>query len=175
MPGTRHFCESLHCGALLPVVVEAIGELRAAQGDDCIGAVHGPEHTRAFQAGTDHAAASGFNHTGADEQILTAELVIPHALGMAFKVGGLALDRRVQLGRVAMDAAQGLDQMLDAPLVELLLAAASSIAPVYVVERASRRGRPSASSPVWVKTQPSLTSRVRATAVTGMPVPSMAM
>ena len=46
---------------------------------------------------------------------------MPHVLGMAFEVGRLELQLLDRLGRVGPDAAQRLDRVFDAPLVEPLL------------------------------------------------------
>jgi len=53
-----------------------------------------------FQAGTDDSLASGFDDTRADEQVLTAELRVPHTFGISLKVVCLSADliRNIGIG-----------------------------------------------------------------------------
>ena len=71
--------------ACFPIVLEAVVEVPAAQGDDGVGAVDGSEHAGLFEAGADYGFAAGFNPTRADEQMLAAELWVAHTLGIGSK------------------------------------------------------------------------------------------
>ena len=57
--------------------------MAASEGDDVIGSANGPEHARLFETGSDDSFASGFDHTGADEQVLAPELGVAHARGVS--------------------------------------------------------------------------------------------
>jgi len=50
-----------------------------------------------FAVGTDYGLAASFDDTGADEQVLTTEFGIAHALGVVVKVTGLNADPFRQL------------------------------------------------------------------------------
>ncbi len=108
-PGARRFCETY---AMARSAQQSSKRLEgcAAEGDDCIGSVHGPEPSRALQA-ADHCEPARCNHSRADEEILAAELGVAHAVGMALEIG-----------------------CLDAPLVELLLAPAHTVAALFLVQ-----------------------------------------
>ncbi len=60
--------------------------MTTSQGDDRVGTTEGPEHTGLFEAGTDDGSATGFDHAGADKQVLAAKLGVAHARGVALKV-----------------------------------------------------------------------------------------
>ena len=75
-----------------PWVVEAIGVLHASEGSDRIGACRAPSPPGESQPAIDYAAGSGFNDTKADEQVLTAELAVPHMFGIAFAGGRLNVE-----------------------------------------------------------------------------------
>jgi hypothetical protein len=45
-----------------------------------------PEHAGLFEAGADNGLITGLDDTGADEQMLAAELWISHACGISLKV-----------------------------------------------------------------------------------------
>ena len=57
-----------------PSVLKAAVEVTAPESQDGIGAAHGPEHAGLFEALSDDGLAAGFDNTGADEQVLLAEL-----------------------------------------------------------------------------------------------------
>ena len=105
-----------------------------AESGVCTCAVRGPKHPRALQT-AHHCAAARFNHSRTDEEILAAELGVAHALGMPLEASGLDPHRLAQFGCVGPDASQRPDQMLDAPLVELLLAPAHPAPAVLAVRR----------------------------------------
>jgi hypothetical protein len=47
--------------AALPVILKAAIEISTAQSQDGVGSPDGPEHSRAFETGSDHRFASGFD------------------------------------------------------------------------------------------------------------------
>jgi hypothetical protein len=71
-----------------------------SQRNDRVGTTSRPEHAGLFQAGTDDSLASGFDDTRADEQVLTAELRVPHTFGISLKVVCLSADliRNIGIG-----------------------------------------------------------------------------
>ena len=107
-------------GASFPVVFELAAEPAAAQGDDRVGAAHGPEYSGALSSRGDHLLAAGLDHPRADKQTLTTKLGISHPLRMAFAVvrlvgepvGGLFVRRG--------ERAQGFPPHLDLASIELV-------------------------------------------------------
>jgi hypothetical protein len=75
-------------------------------------------------AETDHRFAAGFYHSGADEQMLTAELGVSHALGISLKAVRLRADFFQDFGVGWFGGAQGENQLFDFGFIEqtLLLA-----------------------------------------------------
>src|SRR5690242_5190173 len=95
--------------------------MAASQGDDGIGAANRPEHSRLFEAGTNYGLASSLNHTGANEQMLTAELGIAHTLGVPVEVNRLDAKLVGDLGIGGFDGPQRADQLFDLPVVKPVL------------------------------------------------------
>ncbi len=60
--------------------------MTTSQGDDGVGAADGPEHAGLFESRADHGLAASFDYTGANEEMLTAELRVAHAIGISLKV-----------------------------------------------------------------------------------------
>jgi len=58
----------------------------AADCEDGVGAVHGPEHARPFQPGTYHRLAAGFDDARANEQVLASKLGIAHPFRIPLEV-----------------------------------------------------------------------------------------
>ena len=83
---------------VLPIIVELPAMAAAAKRDEGVGTANGPEHAGTLEAGTHHGFASGFDHAGAHEEVLLAELGIAHACRIPFEVVGLCADRCRQLG-----------------------------------------------------------------------------
>src|SRR5712691_5558628 len=71
--------------SLLPVILKPAIEAAATQGGDGVGAAYCPEHTRSFQAGSDHGLAASFNHARANEEPFSAKFRIVHAAGVSGK------------------------------------------------------------------------------------------
>src|ERR1700758_122625 len=63
----------------LPEVLKTPAEFRAAQGDDSVGAIDGPVHACAFEAGADHHFASSLEDAGGGTQTLGMKLRVAHA------------------------------------------------------------------------------------------------
>src|ERR1039458_7274572 len=86
--------------ARLPVVLEAVVEVAASQGDDGVGSADRPEHAGLFETRADYGFAAGFDDARADEQMLGAECGVAHALGVFLKVVGLDADlfRQLRIG-----------------------------------------------------------------------------
>ena len=99
--------------AALPVVLKAAVELTTPESQDCIGATHGPEHARLFEAVSDDRLAAGFDNTGANEQMLFAELGIVHTSGVGGKVVGVVADLVGQFGIGGLDGTEAGDQFGD--------------------------------------------------------------
>ena len=74
-------------GAVSPEVFDAVGLYTAAQTDDGVGPLFGPEHTGLFEPLADDMAAPGLDHARANEQSLVGAVVIAHAVLVLFKVG----------------------------------------------------------------------------------------
>ena len=66
--------------------------IEAAQGDDGIGAAHGPFHAGLFEAVSDDGVASGLDDAGAYEQALLTIFVVAHPFHVVLKVAGLFFD-----------------------------------------------------------------------------------
>jgi hypothetical protein len=75
------------------VVLPTVIDWAAAESDDGICATDGPEHAGLFEAGTNHALATGFDDTGADKQVLASDFGVSHAFGVALKVSSLESER----------------------------------------------------------------------------------
>jgi hypothetical protein len=88
-----------------------------SQGDDRVGPAEGPEHAGLFQAGSDDCLAAGFDYTGADEEVLTAELRITRTAGVALEVVGLGANLFLDLDIGGMDGAQRNDQLFNFPFI----------------------------------------------------------
>ena len=58
------------------LILEAAIEATTSQSDGGVGATDRPEHAGLFQTGADDSLAAGFNPTGTNEQMLTAELSV---------------------------------------------------------------------------------------------------
>src|SRR5450755_2912086 len=92
--------------------------MAAAEADDGICSVDRPEHTRLFEAGADDSFAPGFDHAGADEQVLASKLGIAHALDVSLKVSSFDSDgfRDGRCGN--FDPLNEPDQLFDLAVVE---------------------------------------------------------
>ena len=62
-----------------------------------MGAADRPEHARALEPRSHHRFAAGFDDSGADKEVLLAELRLAHAFGIFFKVVCLDTNCRCQL------------------------------------------------------------------------------
>ena len=90
----------------------------AAEREDSVGAFHRPEHAGLFEAGADHGFAASLDNEGADEEMLSAELGVAHALYVVAEVVGLGANLFSQ-GRVSgTRRAQRENQFFDLPFVE---------------------------------------------------------
>src|SRR5580693_6932773 len=107
--------------ALLPIVLEASIEMRAAQRQDGVGSADGPEHSRLFETRADHRLASSFNDTRANKQVLAAKFGIAHALCIPREVIGLDANLLVHGGITGVDGPQRTHQFFDFPLVQQAL------------------------------------------------------
>jgi hypothetical protein len=94
----------------LPVILNVAAEMTAAQSKDCVGSPNGPEHSRPFETGTDHALAASFDDAGTDKQMLAEKLGISHALRIPLQV--------VRLGAYLL-ATSGLSESIDAYSAEV--------------------------------------------------------
>ena len=97
--------------------------MAAAQGNNGVCAVDSPEHAGLFESGADDGFASGFDDAGAYEEVLAAELGIPHALGIALEVRGFDPDRLLDRGCGRVDRAKEPDQVADLAAIEFRLMA----------------------------------------------------
>ncbi len=70
----------------LPEIFKAAVEMTAAQSENRVGAPHGPEHSRSFEAGANYSLAARFDYTGANKQMLASKLGISHALRIPRKI-----------------------------------------------------------------------------------------
>src|ERR1039457_1175972 len=104
--------------ARLPVVLEAVVDVAASQGNDGVGSADRPEHAGLFETRADYGLAAGFDDTRADEQMLCAEFGIAHALGIFLKVVGLNADlfRQLRIGR--NDGTKRGHQIFNLPLIQ---------------------------------------------------------
>ena len=64
-------------------------ESATAKGNDGVGALNGPEHSRLFEPPGNDGSASGLDYTGANEEVLASEVRVAHALLISFEVVGL--------------------------------------------------------------------------------------
>src|SRR6266446_2647204 len=99
-------------------------EVTTSQSDDGVGAADGPEHAGLFETRADHSLAAGFDHAGADEQVLTAELWVSHSLGISLKVFRLSANLVQNLGIGRFGGAQRENELFDFSLIEQALLAA---------------------------------------------------
>jgi hypothetical protein len=101
---------------VIPIVFEAVVGLTAAKGNDRIGAVDSPEHSRLLEPGADKGLAGGFDDARADEKALSAEVWISHAVLVFLEVSGLDAkdlllggrsvgESRIQVGGQLLDLA----------------------------------------------------------------------
>jgi len=102
----------------LPVVLESTIEMAAAEGDDGVGAADGPEHAGLFEPVSDDRLTAGFDHPGANEQVLFAELGVVHTSGVGGKVVGIVPDLLGQFGIGGLDGAEAGDQFGDLAFVQ---------------------------------------------------------
>ena len=54
-------------GAECPIILELGAKATAAQSQDRVGTLDGPEHSRALQSGADDGFAAGFYNSGTDK------------------------------------------------------------------------------------------------------------
>jgi hypothetical protein len=80
--------------------------------------VDGPEHSGAFQAGTNDGLAAGFDHPGAGEETLCTEGWVAHPVGVALKVVGFVADDLGEFRAFGRERAQNLHQYFDLALIE---------------------------------------------------------
>ena len=73
-------------GAKFPEFFPAIAELTAAQGDNGVGSVDGPTHSRLLQPLADYRLAAGFGNARADKQTLATKLCVAHPFRVGLKV-----------------------------------------------------------------------------------------
>jgi len=92
--------------------------MAASERKDRVGPANCPEHPGLREAGTDYGLAARFDHPGADEQMLTAELGISHPLCVVFKVVGFDADLLGHFRIAGVDGAKGTHELFDFPLVE---------------------------------------------------------
>lgn len=65
--------------------------MATTQGDDRVGTAESPEHAGLLEAGTADRFAPGFDDSGADKEVLAAEVWVAHAGRISFKVAGLGV------------------------------------------------------------------------------------
>ena len=116
--GVRQICgERSGLGrSTLPVVVEAVADDGASQGDDGIGASDGPMHAAALEAVADDGLAGAFDDAGGDAQSLGAERRIGHA----FAIGGEVVEVFPRLVAGGHMLPQSGDDGIGAALVEFV-------------------------------------------------------
>src|SRR5271165_6189650 len=107
--------------ACLPVILEAAIEVATSQGDDRVGAANGPEHAGLFQAGANDGLAASLDHTGADEEVLLAELGVAHPLCVPFEIVGLNANLFGHVGIGRPDGTNRVCQLFNLSLVETFL------------------------------------------------------
>src|ERR1044071_9335055 len=95
--------------------------MTAAERQDCVGTAHGPEHAGLLAARTNQAFASSFDDTRADEQMLSAEFGVTHALGVVLEIPSFDADLLKQFRIGGIDGAERRYQRFDLTLVEQVL------------------------------------------------------
>src|SRR5208283_3357899 len=105
----------------LPVILKTAIEVSTAQGQDRVGSADGPEHSRTFEARSDHGFASSFDDAGTDEEVLAAELGVAHALGVPFEIIGFRADLLRDCGMAGGEGAEHAHELFDFPLVQQAL------------------------------------------------------
>ena len=83
----------------------------------------------AFEAGSDHGFASGFDDARAHEEVLAAELGVAHALGIPLKIVCLGADLLRDFGVAGFEGAERAHELFDFPLVQQALLVESSSSP----------------------------------------------
>jgi hypothetical protein len=106
---------------VIPNSFHPVIEVAATQGNDGICAAHCPEHTGLLESGADHRFARGFNDTGTDKQVLSAELGITHSLGVVLEVSRLDAKDFGERRRGCTETSQKQNQLLDPAAIELRL------------------------------------------------------
>src|SRR5712691_7080438 len=107
--------------SLLPVILKPAIEAAAAQGGDGVGAAYCPEHTRSFQAGSDHCLATSFNHARANEESFGAKLWIVHAAGVGSEEVRLFQDLLCQASLFGGDLTQARHQWCNLAAIQQTL------------------------------------------------------
>src|SRR5579863_8934073 len=130
-------------GARFPVVSEPTAEAGTAQGDNGVGAADSPKHPGSFEADGNHRFAPSFDDAGADEETLSAEIRVTHAVGVALEVVGFGSDELGEFFGVGTKLAQEVHQGLDlAPFEKLEGAGHPAFAPLLVLEKQGGRKFP---------------------------------
>ena len=118
--------------------------MAAPESQDGVGPARGPEHAGLFEAVGDDRLAAGFDHTGANEQVLFAELGVVHASGVGGKVVGVIADLPGQFGIGGMNTTEAGDEFGDLAFVQpaFLMLADPLIAACGVVGKEQARQLP---------------------------------
>src|SRR5215469_9645069 len=114
------------------------------EGQDYIGAPRGPEHAGLFESMSDDRLAAGLDHTGANEEMLFAELGILHTSGVGGEVIGIVADLLRQFGIGSLNGAEAGNQFGDLAFVQpaFLMQADPLVSPFCVVGKEQTRQLP---------------------------------
>ena len=107
------------CGSLFPVVFEAAGFDRAAQGDNGVSALEGPFHAGLFESLADDGFASGLDNPRAHKEALGTKLPVAHPVFVFLEVGDLLLGLLVCLGGLEEAFAGLMNDFFDFALVQV--------------------------------------------------------